>query len=544
MLLNYQDLSPVKKSIEVEIPSDLISSESRRVADEFRRQAKIPGFRPGKVPAQVVRTRFAKEIQDEVMSRLLPLTFRDVGELPHLFVLLHRVIILRGMQVVHPSAIRPGPVAQAQFGAEVVTNKNKFSEDSIITQQPRRDASEGRIASMKHVGRGVPGLPNRQLVSGHGTFVADITLPEMCAMAVLRSPYAAARILSIETARAMAEPGVLYVLTGEEIARETNPIPPAADPGFYGGKSLAVRALPTDRARYVGEPVAVVVAEDRYTAHRALDLVDVVYEELPVVHEAEAALERGSPLVEPTWGDNVMIHKEFTQGDARRVLRAAGERVVRGVAKAQRYVAAPIEPRAYAAAWDPYAEELTVWSSTQNPHPLRVFLAETLGVPETTIRVIQPHVGGGFGQKVPTFPEEVIVAYLARKLARPIKWIEERTEHFLAGGHAREERLTFEAAYEPDGRVTALDWGALAYAIVGPLLVTNVLWFTAIRRVGPSRATLFANLQPFLAVLFAVVLLSEGLGALQVAGGVFIGAGILIGRIRPTRPDPVPSPAE
>ena len=310
---------------------------------------------------------------------------------------------------------------------------------------------------MKHVGRGVPGLPNRQLVSGHGTFVADVTLPEMCAMAVLRSPYAAARILSIETARAMAEPGVLYVLTGEEIARETNPIPPAADPGFYGGKSLAVRALPTDRARYVGEPVAVVVAEDRYTAHRALDLVDVVYEELPVVHEAEAALERGSPLVEPTWGDNVMIHKEFTQGDARRVLRAAGERVVRGVAKAQRYVAAPIEPRAYAAAWDPYAEELTVWSSTQNPHPLRVFLAETLGVPETTIRVIQPHVGGGFGQKVPTFPEEVIVAYLARKLARPIKWIEERTEHFLAGGHAREERLTFEAAYEPDGRVTALD---------------------------------------------------------------------------------------
>ena len=310
---------------------------------------------------------------------------------------------------------------------------------------------------MKHVGRGVPGLPNRQLVSGHGQYVADIALDGMCAMAVLRSPYAHARIVSIDTVRALAEPGVVYVLTGDEIARETHPIPPAADPGFYGGKSLAVRALPADRARYVGEPVAVVVAEDRYTAHRALELVDVVYEELPVVHDAEAALDPASPLVEPTWGDNVMIRKEFTQGDARRALRAAGVRVVSGVVKAQRYVASPIEPRAYAAAWDPYAEQLTVWSSTQNPHPLRVFLAETLGLAETAIRVIQPHVGGGFGEKVPTFPEEVAIAYLARKLGRPIKWIEERTEHFLAGGHAREEVLTFQAAYEPDGRVTALD---------------------------------------------------------------------------------------
>jgi carbon-monoxide dehydrogenase large subunit len=279
----------------------------------------------------------------------------------------------------------------------------------------------------------------------------------MCAMAVLRSPYAHARIVSLDTSRALAEPGIVYVLTGAEIERETAPVPPAADPKFYGGKGLAVRALSADRVRYAGEPVAVVVAEDRYTAHRVLELVDVVYEELPVVSDCEAALEPESPLVEPSWTDNVMIHKEFTQGDAPGALRAAGARVVRGVVKAQRYVAAPIEPRAYAADWDPYGNLLTVWSSTQNPHPLRVFLAETLGMPETSIRVIQPHVGGGFGQKVPTFAEEVLIAYLSRKLGRPIKWIEERTEHFLAGGHAREERITFQAAYQPDGRVTALD---------------------------------------------------------------------------------------
>ncbi len=184
---------------------------------------------------------------------------------------------------------------------------------------------------MKQVGRSVPGLPNRLLVSGHGTYVADVSLPGMCAMAVLRSPYAHARIVSIDTSRALAAPGVVYVLTGEEIARETNPIPPVADPGLYGGKSLAVRALPTDRARYVGEPVAVVVAEDRYTANRALELVDVEWEELPVVSDAEAALAPGSPLVEPSWGDNVMMHKEFTRGDARAALAAAGGRVVRGV---------------------------------------------------------------------------------------------------------------------------------------------------------------------------------------------------------------------
>src|SRR5262249_44540128 len=146
-----------------------------------------------------------------------------------------------------------------------------------------------------------------------------------------------------------------------------------------------------------------------------------------------------------------------TQGDAPGALRAAGERVLRGVVKAQRYVAAPIEPRAYAADWDPYANLLTVWSSTQNPHPLRVFLAGTLVMPETSIRVIQPHADGGCGQKGPTCAEEVCIAYLSRKLGRPIKWIEERTEHFLAGGHAREERITFEAAYLPNGRVTALD---------------------------------------------------------------------------------------
>jgi carbon-monoxide dehydrogenase large subunit len=308
---------------------------------------------------------------------------------------------------------------------------------------------------MKYVGRSVPGLTNRTLVTGSGTYTADIQLPGMCTIAILRSPYAHARIVAIDTQRARAEPGVVAVLTGREIEQNTNPIPSAADPGFYGGKSLKVYALPTAHVRYVGEAVAAVVAEDRYTANRALGLIEVTYEELPVIADPEKAIEPGSPLVEPSWGDNVMMHKEFTRGDVEQGLRRA-DGVIKDAVKAHRYVASPIETRAYAAAYDAYTDVLTVWSATQNPHPLRVFVAETLGIPEINVRVIQPNVGGGFGLKVPPFPEEIIVAYLAKTLGRPVKWVEERTEHFMAAGHAREELLKFEAGYTRDGRVTAL----------------------------------------------------------------------------------------
>lgn len=317
---------------------------------------------------------------------------------------------------------------------------------------------------MKYVGQSVPGLTTRTLVSGRGTYAGDIQLPGMGAMAVLRSPYAHARVLSIDTSRAEALPGVLAVVTGKEITENTAPIPPAANAALYGGKGAAIYALPADRARFVGEPVAAVLAEDRYTANQALELIDVSWEELPVVNDPEAALLPDAHLVEPDWGDNIMIQRRFVQGDFAEAKREA-DGVVEGVVKAHRYVAAPMEPRAYAASYDPYSGKLTVWSSTQNPHPLRVYLAETLRVPEQDITVIQPHVGGGFGEKVPTFPEEVLVAYLAMKVQRPVKWIEERTEHFLAGGHARETKLQFEAAYRRDG--TVIGFKARVVADVG-----------------------------------------------------------------------------
>ena len=308
---------------------------------------------------------------------------------------------------------------------------------------------------MKYVGKGITALPNRQLAAGKGTFVSDVKLEGMLHLAIVRSPHAHANIRGIDTSAAEAVPGVVYVITGEEIKANMNPIMEAYDTAAMGAKGYQWWALMSDKVRFVGEAVAAVVAEDKYTARKAADLVAVDYETLPIVHDCELAMLPDSPLVESTWGDNILVTRDFRSGDVDKAF-ADADGTFEGVVKQQRYTGAAIEPRAYVATYDPYQKALTYWASTQNPHPLRVFLAETLGIPETEIRVIQPHVGGGFGLKIPTFQEEPLVAYLARKLERPVKFVAERTEDLLVGGHAREERLYYEVAYLKDGTVTGL----------------------------------------------------------------------------------------
>src|SRR3990170_4269854 len=308
---------------------------------------------------------------------------------------------------------------------------------------------------MTYVGRAVPSLTNTKLVAGKGTFVDDISLPGMTHAAVLRSPYAHARIRSIDTTQAESLPGVLCVLTGREVKENMNPIPETYDTAAVGAKGVKWYALCVDRARYVGEAVAAVVAEDKFTAYEALDLIDVDYEELPVVADPEAAMEPGAPLVEPDWGDNIMASRDIVLGDPDAAF-AEADGTVSGSVRPRRITGTAIEPRGCVASYDAYGDTLTFWDSTQNPHPLRDSLAGTLGIPDTSIRVIQPHVGGGFGLKIPTFQEEPLVAYLARKLRRPVKWIEERSENFQTGGHARDTRFTYEAAYRNDGTVTGI----------------------------------------------------------------------------------------
>ena len=306
---------------------------------------------------------------------------------------------------------------------------------------------------MKHIGREQISLTNRQLAAGKGTFVSDIRRENMTHMAVVRSPHASARIKSIDSAVAEAVPGVVKVVTGREIKANMNPIFEAYDTEAMGAKGVTSYALCPERVRYVGEAVAAVVAEDKYTARKAADLVAVEYETTPIVSDTEAALQPDSPLVEPDWGDNILITRDFVKGDPDKAF-AAAEMTSSDEVYQHRYTGAALEPRAYMAEYDPYTEQLTYWASTQNPHPVRVFLAETLGIEESSIRVIQPHVGGGFGLKTPTFQEEPLVAYLARALERPVKFVSERSEDFLVGGHAREMRLSYDVAFQKDGRIT------------------------------------------------------------------------------------------
>ena len=305
----------------------------------------------------------------------------------------------------------------------------------------------------RFIGAGIPGKTNRLLVTGKGTFVADIDLPDTVHMAVVRSPYAHARIRGVDTRAADALPGVVATITGDEVRQHTRPIPTHSP--ALGEKPCPIYALAIDMVRYAGEPVAAVVAIDRFTAIQAAQLVDVDYEERAPVVDPLAALEPNSPLVVEEWGDNILSSRVQTHGDPDARLRAAAGRV-QGTVRTQRYTGASIEPRGYIARYERFRDKLTLWASTQSPHSLRLFLAETLGMRENQIQVIEPHVGGAFGLKLPTYPEEPLICYLAMKLERPVRWIEERTENLLAGGHAREMQLDFEAGYEPDGRVTAL----------------------------------------------------------------------------------------
>ena len=314
---------------------------------------------------------------------------------------------------------------------------------------------------MSYVGQSIPMMTNSQLVAGKGTFVDDVQLPGMTFMAVLRSPYAHARIRSIDTTAAEALPGVLAVVTGREISEQTNPIPETYDTAAVGAKGVEWYALCVDRARFVGEAVAAVVAEDRFSAYEALDLIEVDYEELPAVSDPEQALEPGSPLVEPDWGDNLMASRDIRLGDPDAAF-AEADGVVEGVVKSARITGAAIEPRGCVASWDPYREVLTFWDSTQAPHAVRMYLAKTLGMTDTSLRVIQPHVGGAFGLKLPTFQEEPLCAYLSMKVGRPVKWIETRAENLLVGGHARDTSFRYKAAYKADGELTGIKLDVIA----------------------------------------------------------------------------------
>ena len=308
-----------------------------------------------------------------------------------------------------------------------------------------------------HVGRRYVGRTNRRLVAGFGQYVGDIELNEPpLHMAVLRSPHAHARIRSIDTTEALAVESVVRVVTGREIVPRMNPIPSGWDTSAVNARQVDWYALCSDRVRYVGEAVAAVVAETKQQAYLAVEKIVVDYEVLDAAITLDRALQPDAPLVEPDWGTNKLVGRLLEVGNVEAAFAAAGG-VISGRMVSHRGTGVPIEPRGLLVDYDRDRDLVTLWASTQNPHPLRVYLAQTLGIAESRIRVIQPQVGGAFGLKQPTFQEEPLIVLLGMEIGRPIKWIEERHENFSSTGHAREMTAEYRASYDDSGLVTGID---------------------------------------------------------------------------------------
>ncbi len=299
-----------------------------------------------------------------------------------------------------------------------------------------------------YAGAAVRRIGDDRLLTGRGEYVGDLALPGTLHIAFVRSPHAHARLVAIDTSAASAAPGVVAVFTGRDLLEPCRPI--RVECALPGYRQTERRVITVDKVRFVGEPVAVVVAEDRYLAEDAAEFVHVTYEPLPAVVDMEEALAPTAPLVHDEIDSNALFHSEFSSGDVAGAFAGAAH-VVRESFRSNRVAGVPLEPRGCVARYDAARRELTEWSSTQIPHLLRTALADLLNFPEERIRVIAPDVGGGFGTKAHVYPEEVLVAALAMRLARPVKWMQDRREDLLTSIHARDHRYDVEAAVDARG---------------------------------------------------------------------------------------------
>ncbi|KYP80593.1 xanthine dehydrogenase family protein molybdopterin-binding subunit [Ferroacidibacillus organovorans] len=293
-----------------------------------------------------------------------------------------------------------------------------------------------------------------RLITGKGTYSDDVALPGMLYAMILRSPYAHANIRSIDVERARNASGVVAVYTGKDILGKVGAIPTAWLPPNSDIKTTVHPALAHDVVRYVGDGVALVVAESRYAARDALDLIKVEYEPLGVVVDQRAAMQEGAPLVHEDAPNNIAFH--WKAGDAPDVLFEEAEVVVRHEFRQQRLIPNPMETRATTASYNAGTGELTLHLTSQNPHIHRFLLSLILGIPEHKLRIVSVDVGGGFGAKIACYPDEALVGFAAMELGRPVKWMEDRREHFLATTHGRDMILDVELAGKRDGTMTAI----------------------------------------------------------------------------------------
>ena len=335
------------------------------------------------------------------------------------------------------------------------------------------------IQAPPQTGTGTRRREDTRLLCGMGEYLGDVQRPDLKHIAILRSPLAHARIRDVDVSGAMTLAGVIGVFTGAELAAETGEFSHHL-PMIPTLRQITWSVLATDKARFVGEPIAAVVADSRYIAEDALELIEVDYEELPAVTDAEAGLAPDAPLLYEDWGDNLFMYMPGSHGDIEAAF-ATADGVLRERFTHHRISGLPMEGHGALGEFDPSTGRLEMYVSTQVPHTLRTVISEIAGLSEAKIRVVAPDMGGGFGNKAHFMREEALVAVLAMRVRHPVVWQQDRVENLLAGLHSREQTQEVEVAYRNDGKVLGLranfvvDVGSPELYILGcaPAVVTT-----------------------------------------------------------------------
>jgi|HubBroStandDraft_6_1064221.scaffolds.fasta_scaffold32318_3 carbon-monoxide dehydrogenase large subunit len=344
------------------------------------------------------------------------------------------------------------------------------------------------------VGRSIKRREDRRLLMGQGEFVADLVLPRMLHAVLVRSPRAHARIRSVDLSLARAAPGVVDALNGSDLLQLLPPVPegqislPAKWTSVIQHKFLNPQEplLAHDKARHVGEALAIIVAETRNQAEDAAELVSLDLEELPAVVDPEAALRPDSAIIHDRFKTNLIGEFTVGRGDAAAAMARAPHRLKRRFYH-HRYAAVPMECRGVLSAYDRRTDTVTIWSSTQVVHWVRREAAALLGLPEARVRCIAPDVGGGFGGKGHVYPEDMLMTFLARRLDRPVRWIEGRSEHLMSATHSRDQLHDVEVGFDGDGRILAIRDDYIVDCGAWNPIGSGVAYNTAVHLTGPYR---------------------------------------------------------
>ncbi len=308
-------------------------------------------------------------------------------------------------------------------------------------------------AEPRFFGKRMKRVEDPRFLLGHARYIDDITRPGMLYASFTRSSDAHARLSEVDVGLALEQDGVVAALSGADVRERTSPM--RGDSTMPNWQGSEYWALAPELVRFVGEPVACVVAEDKYVAEDAAELVRVEYESLQPITDVHQALAEGAPVLHDGWSDNCFIRRHYETDGFSESMELCPHRLSLHL-EMGRHTGMPLETRGCIAEWDKHTDQLTVWTTTQIPYLIRTGLADVLRLPENKVRVISPDIGGGFGIKFPLYPEEIVCALLAMETGRPVKWIEDRREHMLMGNHAREHYHDIEVGFDDTGVVRAL----------------------------------------------------------------------------------------